>query len=705
MRHLTDAVLEPALWVTGEWSLRWAALIALLAVALTVCRPRRAATRHRLCLAVLLGGLALPAVPRWGPGWRAPDPPGAPAPVVTGPEVAPLPAGPSPEADRPAPAESMPTGADLPARGEPWGARRLAVLALSGLWAGGALLLLARWAGGCVYLGRLRRSAVAPPGPAADLFDTCRAATGLGRRARLACHPAVASPVALGFLRPLVLVPPGWADLPEPAQRAGLLHELAHLKRQDQRLVPLLELLRATLYFHLPLHWLLGRLERERELLCDEAAVALGVAPRELARTLLRFASRPARLLPAFGRRRTVLTRIRHLLEDDMPHPASPFAPARSLAAGAVVLGLALGLASLRLWAAPPAPQVIVAVEDPAVQPPKEDRGGAPARPAAGFPKEALRYAGKSFDQWRTELITELKPAVRADGMKALAAFGVNGYGAEATRAILELMRGYEIYHVDADDRAVVNAAFDAIDKIGDPALPVLREGLKDNNRNVRRVAADVIANRHPGWATAAAPELLADLRDNDPYVRINAIRGVGAIKPRPKEYLPALLRLLKDPDVGVRYAAACQVTLIGPEARAAVPALLDILNTDSDVVQNSRAAIHALAAVKPDANTVMPALIRALKSPHEYVASDAAEALGTFGPAAAEAVPALTALMVRQIKDHNGFNFVNTPIQALGRIGPAAREAAPLIRQAARIWRGGDIEKSVEAALRNIEK
>lgn len=91
MRHLTDSALEPALWWTGEWSLRWAALIALLAVALAVCRPRRAATRHLLCLAVLLAGLALPAVPRWGPGWRtaAPPPAEAPAPAAAAPEALP----------------------------------------------------------------------------------------------------------------------------------------------------------------------------------------------------------------------------------------------------------------------------------------------------------------------------------------------------------------------------------------------------------------------------------------------------------------------------------------------------------------------------------------------------------------------------------------------------------------------------------------
>jgi HEAT repeat protein/beta-lactamase regulating signal transducer with metallopeptidase domain len=699
VRHFTDSALEPALWWAGEWSLRWAALIAMLAVVLAVCRPRRAATRHLLCLAVLVAGLALPAVPRWGTGWRAPEA-AAPEAAAAAPEVpSPLPPA-LPTADRPPMADVVPAGADLPPPPEPWGARRLAVLTLAGFWAGGALLLLARWAGGCVYLARLRRAAVGVEGPAAGLFDACRAAVGL-RRARLACHPAVAAPVALGFLRPLVLVPPGWADLPEAAQRAGLLHELAHLKRQDQRLVPLLELLRAALYFHLPLHWLLGRLERERELLCDEAAVAHGVAPRELARALLRFASCPGRLLPAFGRRRTVRDRIRHLLEDDMKRLTSPFAPARALAAGAVVVGLALGLASFRLWAAPPAPGVVVTVEDPPAPPPKEGEGGAPPRPAARFPKEALRYGGKSFEQWRTELLTELKPAVRVDGMKALATFGVNGYGVEATAAVLELMRGYDVNAVDGDDRGVVTAACDAIDKIGEEALPGLRQGLKDKSRNVRRFAAATLS-RNNLWANGAAAELLASLRDRDPYVRCDAVNALGYVKPRPKEYLPALLQTMKDEDNRVRNATIAQLGNMGPAAKGAVPALVDVLDNDAPPLRVS--AIQALVRIKPEPKAVLPALVRAVEEPRRGVELHAVVALGSLGPGAAEAVPALVTALKRHLRDPNVGNTAQI-VEALGDIGPPARDAVPLIKQLREVFRNPQMQQAFDSALQKIEK
>src|SRR5207237_10109294 len=66
MIDFIDRLLEPVLWFLAEWSLRWALLIVLLAAWLIIVRPRRSATRYLLCLLVLLAGLVLPILPRWG---------------------------------------------------------------------------------------------------------------------------------------------------------------------------------------------------------------------------------------------------------------------------------------------------------------------------------------------------------------------------------------------------------------------------------------------------------------------------------------------------------------------------------------------------------------------------------------------------------------------------------------------------------------
>lgn len=81
MIDVIDGVLEPSLWFLADWSLRWALLVGVLAVWLAIVRPRRSATRYLLCLLVLVAGLLLPAMPRWGSGFTT----GKPHPtVITG---------------------------------------------------------------------------------------------------------------------------------------------------------------------------------------------------------------------------------------------------------------------------------------------------------------------------------------------------------------------------------------------------------------------------------------------------------------------------------------------------------------------------------------------------------------------------------------------------------------------------------------------
>jgi beta-lactamase regulating signal transducer with metallopeptidase domain len=390
MTHFIDRVLEPAVWFLADWSLRWAVVIAVLAAALTPLRPRRASVRYQMYLLVLLAGLLLPALPRWGTGWptrAAPAEPPAkagtqpprveentqlahqkeaePPAVASTPGRAPsgrAPRAAPPHADVPPAAPGSPEPAGQVA--ESLGTRRVVFLGLSLGWAFGVLVLLVRWASGWLLLGRLRRTATNIEGPSAQLFAACRTALGLRRSATLAMHPAIRSPITFGLRRPIVVVPPGWPELPDPVRRGTLLHELAHLARGDDWWAVLLELVRTVFFFHPFVWWLLNRIERERELLCDEAAVARGVDPHDYAQMLLEFARRPGRLTPAgfvgllyplrFGRRRTVKARIHHLLEDHMERWLSPLPAWRMVALGCVILGLALGLGSLRVRALPP---------------------------------------------------------------------------------------------------------------------------------------------------------------------------------------------------------------------------------------------------------------------------------------------------------------------------------------------------------------
>ena len=69
MITLTDDIVTPWLIWVVDWSLRWGILITLLALGFTVRPPRQTDVRYVLCWSVLVAGLLLPALPRWGSGF------------------------------------------------------------------------------------------------------------------------------------------------------------------------------------------------------------------------------------------------------------------------------------------------------------------------------------------------------------------------------------------------------------------------------------------------------------------------------------------------------------------------------------------------------------------------------------------------------------------------------------------------------------
>jgi beta-lactamase regulating signal transducer with metallopeptidase domain len=381
---VTDTWVEPGLAFLAGWSVRWGVAIGLLAAAFVLRPPRRAGTRALLAHLTLWGGLALPVAPVWGPTVVRPaEPVVEPAaaarilaardtrtPIRSGPPAdasVPISVGASQAvAERPPPGptkpnEAAPTPAAMavPARAvEPIGAPRWLMLGLAVAWVLGVALMLLRLASGWRWLARLRRSA-RPVGPASlALLAECRAALRVRRAVDLAAHPDVGSPVLVGGRRPVVLVPPGWEGLSEPARRLSLLHELAHLARGDDWARLAQELVRAAFFFHPLVHWLLARLDREREQLCDEAVIRRGVAPRALAGVLFDFArrtaGRPAAVALPFFRRGTVKDRIEHLLEDDVMRWLTPLPRRRALALSAAVLTGLLALGGFAVRAVTP---------------------------------------------------------------------------------------------------------------------------------------------------------------------------------------------------------------------------------------------------------------------------------------------------------------------------------------------------------------
>lgn len=389
MNSFIDRVVEPGLFWLADWSLRWAILLTPLALGLVLPWSRRlpASARYQVCLLALAVGLVLPFLPRWGAGFWSEAAPvltvadntrdqlEKPAPIAddldaeiprradaptlatTGavPVIQPRRADAPTLASRSSQSEPAPSSAAPPIHSPPWqggagGVILSRTLACFYLLAVGFLLL--RWVAGCIYLSRLRRSAQ-PVKDAAPLLDSCSAALGLRRRVLLCEHPAVRSPVALGPRRPTILVPPDWSKLPEDLRRSSLTHELAHLARRDDWLAVVVLGVRTMFFFHPWVLWLTRRLQREAEILCDQAALATGVGVQEYAALLLDYAGRGGRVtavaLPFGGK--TVKSRINHILESTMTAKPSGRRTVFALIAGLSILAISLGAGSLRLRA------------------------------------------------------------------------------------------------------------------------------------------------------------------------------------------------------------------------------------------------------------------------------------------------------------------------------------------------------------------
>ena len=98
---------------------------------------------------------------------------------------------------------------------------------------------------------------------------------GIRRAVRLVQSELVKVPVAVGWLKPMILLPLGIAFQMTPEQLDGILwHELAHIHRRDY-LVNILQGLVETVFFFNPgLLWLSSLIRTEREACCDDMVLS-----------------------------------------------------------------------------------------------------------------------------------------------------------------------------------------------------------------------------------------------------------------------------------------------------------------------------------------------------------------------------------------------------------------------------------------------
>jgi beta-lactamase regulating signal transducer with metallopeptidase domain len=251
-----------------------AAIAAAVWLVLRLARGTNAATRHALWWAALAVIVLLPAIPerRTAPG---PAPTATAAPVETF-ELAPLPIGPrqpiEPAAIR---------GVELPSGKWP--------AIVFSIWALLCLGQLGRTAWSYLHLRRLKRDARPADARLRRNFDAWMLSCCVRRPARLLISSKIASPIAVGFRSPAVILPETLlAEFQEPELDHVLLHELAHLARRDDWTNLAARVASGVLALHPVGLWALRQIDREREMACDDWVVSMTGAARPYASSLTR---------------------------------------------------------------------------------------------------------------------------------------------------------------------------------------------------------------------------------------------------------------------------------------------------------------------------------------------------------------------------------------------------------------------------------
>jgi GWxTD domain-containing protein len=230
-------------------------------------------------------------------------------------------------------------------------------------WAAGVLLFHMRALGGWMAARRLRRSGVCrPPGEWQQRFDGLAARLRVSKPAALLESCLADAPVVIGYIRPVILMPVGLlAGLPVAQVEAILIHELAHIRRQDYLVNLLQTFIEALLFYHPAVWWMSGVIRAERENCCDDLAVAATGDARQYAAALAaleqnRWAAHDLALAATGG---SLVKRIRRLLQQpERPHAA--WTPV--ISAGLLVISAGIAFASWQTQPAPKPPATIPAV-------------------------------------------------------------------------------------------------------------------------------------------------------------------------------------------------------------------------------------------------------------------------------------------------------------------------------------------------------
>jgi beta-lactamase regulating signal transducer with metallopeptidase domain len=173
---------------------------------------------------------------------------------------------------------------------------------------------------GLLKLRHLRRAS----SPISLFPESAAALEGMRARLEISTEfrlsPNVDSPVTFGLAAPVVLLPEHFPSVDAQFQAAIACHELLHVRRHDWAQHLAEEILRATLWFHPAIAWLIARVRLAREQVVDLEVIKLTQERKPYLEALLEFATGRSRIAaipaPPFLVERQLAERVALMLKE-----------------------------------------------------------------------------------------------------------------------------------------------------------------------------------------------------------------------------------------------------------------------------------------------------------------------------------------------------------------------------------------------------